>query len=867
MPYQLNLRLLWMTLIALFTVANSGCHFDRLDIKDGDTGIEVEVDMDGDGWSDADDCNDRDASINPAATEMCDGYDNNCDGVIDEGLLETYYEDMDGDGWGNPDAAVAMCDGDVLEGLVSSPGDCDDLDATINPLGTEVCDDVDNDCDGVIDNGLTQPWYRDADEDGYGDAAEEVETCFEPDGYVSVPTDCDDSDAEINPNADEVCDGIDNDCDLLIDDDDGDVDPGTQSTWYRDGDGDGYGDFDDSELSCVASSNYVEAGGDCDDFDAGVNPGEIEDCDGVDSDCDLTNDETGSTWYLDSDGDGYGDAALFQDACAQPSGYVLDSSDCDDTDSLVFPGGDQYCNGEDGDCDGNIDESDSLDALTWYIDGDSDNFGDSSTSLSACTEPSGYVSDATDCDDTDGDTYPGADEYCDGHDDDCDGSTDESDAVDAGTWYEDSDGDSYGNLSVSVVGCTAPTGYVADNTDCDDSDSTAGPGVAEVCDGVDNDCDGMVDEGVEITYYLDSDSDGYGDASFTDEDCSAPSGYVTNSIDCDDSNSAINPAATEVCDSIDNDCDSAVDEGLSFTYYLDSDTDGYGDASYPDTTCSPLSGYVLDSTDCDDTDPAINPGATEVCDYVDNDCDSAIDEGLLTTYYWDDDLDGYGDASTSTEDCTAPSGYVDNGDDCDDLDITVNPDGVEAAFDPLDTSIYSVDNCGDSKDNDCNGDTDALDWSCMDADGDTVINAMDMIYVCDTTADLLNDALCIRDSTVGAAWQTADCIQQTDVFTSLTLSAKVPLVDVDVDGETIKMCPLYGSIVGQTYERGISSIGLDGTSAVDTTDDSDWVSFDLDIYCMLFKASGGIGEQYCHNSAATGSYIATMYFDGAEVSP
>ena len=133
-------------------------------------------------------------------------------------------------------------------------------------------------------------------------------------------------------------------------------------------------------------------------------------------------------------------------------------------------------------------------ASTWYADGDSDLFGDAGTSVAACDQPDGYVADATDCDDSNALANPTETEVCDGFDDDCDGVADGEDSADASTWYADTDGDGYGDAAVEVIACEAPTGYVADATDCDDEDDGANPGAAEVCDGVDDDCDGDVDE-------------------------------------------------------------------------------------------------------------------------------------------------------------------------------------------------------------------------------------------------------------------------------------------------------------------------------------------------------------------------------------
>ncbi|MEO6456581.1 MAG: Ig-like domain-containing protein, partial [Ginsengibacter sp.] len=145
------------------------------------------------------------------------------------------------------------------------------------------------------------------------------------------------------------------------------------------------------------------------------------------------------------------------------------------------------------------------------------------------------------------------------YDNDCDGQTT--------TFYRDADGDTYGNPSETIQKCSAPDGYVSNNSDCDDTHASVHPGVTEVCNGIDDDCDGQTDEGVTTTFYRDADGDTYGNPSETIQACFAPDGYVSNSTDCDDSpaGGGVHPGATEICNSIDDDCDGDIDEGCGLS--------------------------------------------------------------------------------------------------------------------------------------------------------------------------------------------------------------------------------------------------------------------------------------------------------------
>jgi hypothetical protein len=179
-------------------------------------------------------------------------------------------------------AALTDDDGDKW---TEDAGDCDDADATVHPKAPEACNHLDDDCDGAVDENAPT-WFLDDDHDGYGDAATAVATCDAPGGFVDNEDDCDDENTDIHPDALETCDGVDDDCDSHVDDDDDDLTGGI--ALFTDGDRDGFGDDGTAWIGCAVEKGTIDMGGDCDDDDAAIHPGAApEICeDGVDTNCD-----------------------------------------------------------------------------------------------------------------------------------------------------------------------------------------------------------------------------------------------------------------------------------------------------------------------------------------------------------------------------------------------------------------------------------------------------------------------------------------------------------------------------------------------------------------------------------------------------
>jgi len=290
--------------------------------------VGCKKDADNDGFSSLVDCNDDAPTVYPGAAETCNGVDNDCDGVVDDGVQTTYFSDGDGDTYGDPDVTSAACE--QPEGFVENSLDCDDSSDLYHPGAAENdCEDpADYNCDGSVG-------YDDADGDG-----------------AAACMDCDDSDPNVFPDNVETCDGVDNNCNGLVD-----VAAEDAPLWSIDFDGDGYGAADSqfAQQACEQPEGYVAEAGDCDDTDDSVYPGAEEACDGIDSDCDgeidSADDPDAEPWYLDVDDDGYGSSDELVYSCEPLQGYAVDDGDCEPEDDTIHPGAVDVCNdGIDSDC-------------------------------------------------------------------------------------------------------------------------------------------------------------------------------------------------------------------------------------------------------------------------------------------------------------------------------------------------------------------------------------------------------------------------------------------------------------------------------------------------------------------------------------
>ena len=238
-------------------------------------------------------------------------------------------------------------------------------------------------------------------------------------------------------------------------------------------------------------------------------------------------------------------------------------------------------------------------APTWYLDNDNDGYGDIEQTLKSLSGQRWITSRVcrkqADCDDSNGQAFPNADELCNEIDDNCNGVVDEATATGAFVVYADADADGFGSVLNVVPSCTQPiiessdgssVIYVVDNTDCNDSDALVSPNGMKRVMPLIMTAMGLLDEGSgpdapedSPTFYADNDGDGYGVDGQSIIQCDAPTGFVGNADDCDDFSATVNPGTTETCNEVDDNCDGTIDESGSIgeaVFFLDADGDGYG---------------------------------------------------------------------------------------------------------------------------------------------------------------------------------------------------------------------------------------------------------------------------------------------------
>jgi MYXO-CTERM domain-containing protein len=561
------------------------------------------------------DCDDMDALASSAQAEICtDTQDNDCDGlptVVDPDCASVV--DRDGDGFcpmGRDNNGDGNCITNAAER--TSDVDCDDDEPSVYPGAAENCADTrDNDCNGLTDRADPRCTSDvDVDMDGYcpigRDFSPRNGNCNDP-GELEAGLDCNDMNAAVNSGVTEICgDGVDNDCNGLVDFRDGDACAGAY-----DFDNDGYcalgQDLEPRDRYCT-TPDELAAPRDCNDMVATINPGAMEMCaSGVDNNCDgrIGIADPQCVGYLDRDGDRYCPVGfdMNRNGNCIDAGEETGNGDCNDDDPAVNPTATEICTdgGVDNDCDGVADAADRGSCLT-YVDHDRDGYcivgrdGNGDRDCDDAGEQGGPSEIPTTAEpilgtDLDPTVYPGAPENClDRKDNDMNGVVDDPSFCTRDT---DIDGDGYCPIGrdLNGDGDCLDTGENLAVTDCNEGRTDVNPGAAEMCrEIIDMDCDG--DWGKrddDCAFLLDRDGDGFcpvGIDDTRDGDCD-DAGEDRFGMDCNDDDAAINARASERCDDgVDNDCDGNVD--------------------YADSQC-----VCETAAQCDDNDPCTRDTCAE----------------------------------------------------------------------------------------------------------------------------------------------------------------------------------------------------------------------------------------------------------------
>lgn len=500
----------------------------------------------------------------------------------------TYYADQDGDGWGNINNTIELCTPPAT-GYVTNGNDCNDQDNTIG-IGTTT-------------------YYLDADLDGFGNPTSTVLACSLPTGYSLNGLDCNDANNAIHPNAVDVPDnGIDEDCSGADASAIGSIIgmyeftqtaacPMTAMSVTMQPANALFGDFTTAGTNCSAAANVLST--------SGWN--------------------TTSTINLDE---------YSQFSIAPASCFSLDLNRIVFTHRISGTGG----------------------TPTWIVRSSLDNFAtDLATGSSLTTDKTDTIQLPTSFDlvqqvtfrfylinmGTSVSTWRKDNIILVGN----------IQTVQPVLFYADSDGDSFGNPLASISACAAPAGYVANSTDCNDSDSLINP---------------------TTVWYVDTDADNVGNDAVTFIGCVPPANYVLEAGDCDDSNALL---------------------VYPVLYYEDNDNDGYGAGTGIEFCANPGAGYAINDNDCDDSQQAVYPGAPEICDAFDNNCNGQTNEGLPTTiYYYDNDGDTFGQG-VAGDFCANPGvGYVSNNLDCNDSNPAIYPNAPEVLNNGIDENCDNTDN-------------------------------------------------------------------------------------------------------------------------------------------------------------------------------